>query len=183
MKKLIYLIGVILAAGVVASCGSDDDENTWETYAEWREENKTWYAAQADKLDEDGNPFYEKVVPAWAPDKSILVHWFNDRAETRNNLVPLYKSTIEACYIGYLCNGTPVDSSYTNPDGVFTSRVSGLVEGWQIALMNMHVGDSVQIVMPYSLGYGSTATGEILPYSALRFNFRLTDIPFYETRP
>ena len=61
--------------------------------------------------------------------------------------------------------------------------MSGVIDGWQIALMNMHVGDTVQIVVPYQSGYGSTSTGKIQPYSALRFNVRLVDIPAYEVRP
>lgn len=173
-----------MAAVSLISCNkNDDDDNTWETYREWRDINRAWFAQQETKLDDDGNRFYEKVSPVWSPDEYILMHWFNNRAETEGNLVPMLTSTISACYIGRLYNDVPVDSSYKQVDAIFTSRVSGLVEGWQIALMSMHVGDTVQIVIPYNLGYGSTLTGSIPPYSALRFNLSLKDIPAYEVRP
>lgn len=183
MKKLFYILGLAVAA-MVTACGNDDDnENVWEAYAEWRETNKTWYAQQADKLDENGDLFYEELSPAWNSGQKILIHWFNDRSETAGNLVPLLRSTVSTIYIGRLYNNEAVDSSYLQPDALFTSRVSALVEGWQIALQNMHVGDSVEIVFPYQLGYGSSSTGNIPPYSALRFNMRLKDIKAYETLP
>jgi FKBP-type peptidyl-prolyl cis-trans isomerase FklB len=47
----------------------------------------------------------------------------------------------------------------------------------------MHVGDSVEVVIPYQLGYGTTITGSIPPYSMLKFNMRLVDIPYYQARP
>ena len=50
-------------------------------------------------------------------------------------------------------------------------------------MMNMHVGDTVQILIPYQSAYGSSSSGSVLPYSALRFNVRLEDIPDYEIRP
>lgn len=182
MKKLFYIAG-LMAAVSLASCNKDDDDNTWETYREWRETNRNWFAGQESVLDKEGNLFYEKVAPVWSPDEYILMHWFNDRSETAGNLVPLLTSTVSTCYIGRLYNDVPVDSSYKQVDALFNSQVSKLIEGWQIALMSMHVGDSVQIVIPYSLGYGSTLTGSIPPYSALRFNMSLKDIPAYEVRP
>ena len=47
----------------------------------------------------------------------------------------------------------------------------------------MHVGDTVQIIIPYDLAYGQSGSGSIPPYSALRFNMRLMDVPGYEARP
>ena len=184
MKKFSVIVGVF-AGLVLASCSkNDDDENVWEAYADWRDTNKAWVVEQETLMDEDGvTPYYQKVTPVWNPNAYVLMHWFNDRSETAGNLVPLLTSTVSTCYIGHLYNDVPVDSSYKQVDALFNARVSGLVEGWQIALMSMHVGDTVQIVIPYSLGYGSSATGSIPPYSALRFNMSLKDIPAYEVRP
>lgn len=49
--------------------------------------------------------------------------------------------------------------------------------------MNMRVGDSARIVIPYNLGYGSSNSGVIKPYSTLVFDLKLVDIPYYEVRP
>ena len=47
----------------------------------------------------------------------------------------------------------------------------------------MNVGDSVEIIIPYNMGYGGSQTGIIKPYSTLIFNLKLVDIPYYEVRP
>ena len=54
--------------------------------------------------------------------------------------------------------------------------------------MQMHVGDSAQIVIPYQQAYGSTGSMRngiyvIKPFSTLVFNLKLVDIPYYEVRP
>lgn len=174
---------LVVSAMTLTACGDDDDDNTWEDYREWREANKNWFAEQANKLDKDGNPYYEKVSPEWAGGQYILVHWFNDRSETAGNLVPMLTSTVSTKYIGRLYDNTPVDSSYNRTDAIFTARVSSLIQGWQMALMNMHVGDTVQLVVPYASAYGISSTSSIPPFSVLRFNVRLADIPAYEIRP
>lgn len=175
-----------MASPALVSCSDDDDSNynTWETYRQWRTENQEWVAAQEALIDEEtGQPYYTKVVPAWAPSTFVLMHWFNDRTATEGNLTPLLTSWITTHYDLYLCDDTEVDSSAELEAGRFTSQLSGLIDGWQIALMNMHVGDTVQIVVPYEAGYGNTSSELIPPYSALRFNLRLVDIPDYEIRP
>jgi FKBP-type peptidyl-prolyl cis-trans isomerase len=48
---------------------------------------------------------------------------------------------------------------------------------------NMRCGDSVEVIIPYGLAYGSTGSTSIYPYSNLKFNIRLVDIPLYELKP
>ena len=47
----------------------------------------------------------------------------------------------------------------------------------------MHIGDSVRVVIPYNVGYGTTADGSVKAYSNLEFDLKLVGIPFYETKP
>lgn len=173
------MLGLI---AVVAMASCSDNDNSWETYYEWRQENKTWFAEQENKLNADGSAYYERVAGVWSPKEYVLVHWFNNREETKGNLTPKLTSQVTTRYIGRMYNDVAFDSSYNNVDALSTFKVSGVIEGWQIALQNMHVGDSVELVIPYSLAYGSSSTGSIYPYSALRFNMSLVDIPNYETR-
>lgn len=183
MKKLIFLIaGAVLSGVAFTACNDDDAKSTWDTYAEHREANEKWFAQQEMLTNPDGTPYYTRVSPAWNPGAVVLMHWFNDRSETQGNLVPLITSKVATRYIGRLYDDEPFDSSTNNTDGLYITRVSAVVEGWQIALLNMRVGDTCQVVFPYQQGYGSTKSGKILPYSALRFNMRLTDIPAYEIR-
>ncbi len=67
--------------------------------------------------------------------------------------------------------------------GIYRSQVSGNVQGFAIALMDMRCGDTAEVVVPYGLAYGSQDRGTIKPYSNLQFNIRLVDIPNYETIP
>ncbi|MBR5728363.1 MAG: FKBP-type peptidyl-prolyl cis-trans isomerase, partial [Muribaculaceae bacterium] len=101
----------------------------------------------------------------------------------------LYSSTVDLKYRGMLYDATPFDSSYlsTSPaDSIVRLQVgnSGLIEGWSLGLMQMHVGDSCRIVIPYNLGYGSYEQGSVIkPFSMLVFDIKLQDIYAYEVRP
>ena len=184
MKKLpIFLLGLI-AVIAIHSCKLDPQEDTWEYYKEWRDANNAWLEEQQSKTDEDGNPYYKKVIPEFDQSAYVLMHYFNDRKKTEGNLSPLYSSTVDVKYIGRLYDDEPFDSSYlqtTYGDSIY--RVAGLsnvVEGWAIALMDMRVGDSCEVIIPYQSAYGNQIREAIAPYSHLKFNLKLVDIPGYE---
>lgn len=180
MKKLIYMVLLGIVVAVMAAC-SNDNNDTWEAYAQWRQDNITWLAEQeALPGDQADGKFYTRISPPWDPDAYVLMHWFNDRDSTLRNLRPLFTSTVSTRYIGRLYNDAAFDSSYLAVNGLFTTRVCDVVAGWQIALQTMHVGDSVQIIIPSAYGYGGSIQGSIPPYSALKFNMKLVDIPYYE---
>lgn len=181
MKKLLLIIGLLGAASIAfSSCIKDDVE---DTYKDWREANNTWFNQQM-----ANTSYYSTVIAPWDPNGKILVHWYNDTMLTRDNLKPLYSSTVDIKYRGMLYDATPFDSSYlsTSPkDSVVRLQVgnSGLIEGWSLGLMQMHVGDSCRIVIPYSMGYGTYSQGTIKPYSTLIFDIKLQDIYAYEVKP
>lgn len=167
----------------VVSC--KDEEGDWEKYKDWREINNAWLKEQ-ETLTVDGKLFYEKLTPNYDKGNFILVHWFNDREETKNNLSPYYTSIVDVKYIGRLYNDEPFDSSYNNTtygDSIFRTKVSSVIAGWTAVLQEMHVGDSVEIVVPYQSAYGASSSGIIDPYSNLKFNIKLVDIPYWEAKP
>lgn len=186
MKRLpiILLLAAVLTA--VSACNSDDDksENIWTRYKDWRNANNDYFTRMRDSVGPDGKLFYQTYFPSWNPGAEILIHYFNDRQETASNLQPLLTSTCAVRYIGHLYNGITFDSTYTvttnGTKGIVHLVPQNTVQGMAIALMDMHVGDSCEIIIPYQLGYGSQTKGLVLPYSAMRFNMRLTDIPYYE---
>ncbi|MGM9872984.1 MAG: FKBP-type peptidyl-prolyl cis-trans isomerase [Muribaculaceae bacterium] len=185
MKLIKYIVvGVIasLAAGFT-SC-SDDDEINLEDYQVWRQTNDDWVNRLRDSVDDEGNRYYEVVVPAWNPSAFVLMHFFNDRSETAQNLTPLYTSVVDVIYEGYTCLGEQFDSSKdTNKygrTGIQRFGCNRTIQGWSIALENMHVGDTCELIVPYQVGYGSATTSVLPPYTSLRFNMRLYDIYKYE---
>lgn len=189
MKRLFLYTAVCLTAIFSATwltgCSDDDDDNAnvWEQYAEYRQANQIWLAQEEGRLNPDGTKFYKRLVPEWNTGEYILIHWFNDREETAGNLMPLLTSSVRVRYVGRNYAYQVFDADSTSTDGTYF-QVNGVVSGWQTALQNMHVGDSVQILLPYSQAYGSSQPTQLIPpYSALQFNIRLLDIPQYELRP
>lgn len=179
MKKLIFFSLALLGASIMTSCLKDDSD----PYEEWRNTNNTWLDQQMSLKNHDGSPYYEKVGAVWNPNAYVLMHWHNDRSLTAKNLVPLSTSTVDIKYHLRDCQGAPKDSSYlraTPADSIFRSRVNESIEGWVIGVTNMHVNDSVTMIVPYQYGYGAAQRGSILPYSVLVFDLKLKGIPGYE---
>ncbi|MCM1310157.1 MAG: FKBP-type peptidyl-prolyl cis-trans isomerase [Bacteroides sp.] len=176
MKLLKPFIALALVAGF-SSCQKTDYEKLWDEYEKWRGVNDEWLREQTI----DGK--YTKVTPKWNDEISVLMRWLNDTTETSGNLTPLYTSSILVKYKGWLCDDTPFDSTYALTDSVTTLKPSGLIDGWVIALEQMHVGDKVELIVPYEAGYGSNASGSVPPFSNLRFELELRDVPTYELRP
>ena len=176
MKKSTSLFASVLAlcAVAVTSCGSND---TWEDYAEWRTANAEWLKAQ------EATGLYTRVVPEWNSNLYVLMRWLNDTTLTSGNLTPKYTSQVSVKYYGTLYDGTAFDSTYTATDSVVSINLDECIYGWAIAMERCHAGDEVEVLIPYEAGYGEDETGSIKPYSVLRFNMTLTDIPYYEIKP
>lgn len=179
MKQLLYL--ALAAVGLpilMAACGSDDN---WNDYKDWRVANNIWYEEQVALTDDAGNPFYTKLNPTWLKNSGVLIHYFNDRSATAGKLSPYLTSTVKVKYKGSLYDGTVFDSTaVSGADTVSTFAVSGVIKGWQVALLDMHVGDTAEVVIPFPMGYGESGSNSILPYSSLKFGIKLVDIPQYE---
>lgn len=181
MKRFPLILLAMMALGaVVSSCFFDNDE---PSDTEWRDLNIAWYEEQA-ALTQGGTKFYTAFTAPWDPAAEVLIHWFNDTSKTQNNLKPLYTSMVDVKYHLSLYDGTPIDSSYLNitpGDSLFRCRLnSGVIEGWAIAITQMHIGDSCRVIIPYNVGYGTSSAGEIDPYSTLQFHIKLVGIPAYE---
>ncbi|MDE6574045.1 MAG: FKBP-type peptidyl-prolyl cis-trans isomerase [Muribaculaceae bacterium] len=184
MKKI---LGIIVGAAIALASCTNEEESTWDKYRDWRELNDAWLLEMQAKTNADGSPFYTVIVPEWNPGTFVLMHWFDGRDANADNLTPLYTSTVDVRYQLHLCNDTMVDCSDEltayGQKGIFRTKISSLIPGWAIAMENMHCGDSVEIIVPYGAAYAAQTNGNIDPYSNLRFNIRLVDIPYYEKAP
>lgn len=182
MKKLLFFLLALPLVASFTACSDDDEETTWSKYAEWREANEAWLIEQAAREETPGKAYYERIVPAWNSGVYILMRRFSNHTE---NLSPISTSIVDVKYHGRTYDDVPFDSSYLRTewgDSIFRTSVSNVVEGWRIALQYMHVGDSVEIVVPYNVGYNSTAYGDIKPYSNLIFGIKLVDIYSYDKK-
>jgi peptidyl-prolyl cis-trans isomerase len=88
---------------------------------------------------------------------------------------PELSSVVSVHYRGTLINGREFDNSWKRgcPEAF---RLNQVIEGWQQALRQMHVGDRWMIYIPYTLGYGSRSSGPIPGFSTLVFEVELLSI-------
>lgn len=92
-----------------------------------------------------------------------------------NGPIPSIKSTVKVHYRRTMIDGTEFDNSFARkkPE-VF--RVKDVITGWQHALTAMPLGSRWIIYIPYELGYGTRACGNIKAYSTLIFEVELLGV-------
>ena len=88
---------------------------------------------------------------------------------------PQLSSVVTVHYRGTLINGREFDNSWKRscPEAF---RLNQVIEGWQRALQQMHVGDKCIVYIPYTLGYGNRPSGPIPAFSTLVFEVELLGI-------
>ena len=88
---------------------------------------------------------------------------------------PNLRSIVSVHYRGTLINGRDFDNSWKNncPEAL---RLLDVIDGWQIALQMMHVGDRWMVYIPAKYGYGDRASGPIPANSTLIFEIELFSI-------
>lgn len=85
------------------------------------------------------------------------------------------RSVVTCHYKGSLINGRVFDETFSkNTPAAF--RVNELISGFQIALVNMHVGDHWEVYIPSEMGYGDRPAGEIPKNSTLIFEIQLISV-------
>ncbi len=188
-KYLPTLLSILFVATSIVACEEEKKEeeetvNYWKEYSESREKNVAFFEEKYAETDEQGNLVYTRVTPTWDAASTILMRWYNDRSLTADAMKPYSTSYIDVIYRGTNYKGEVFDDSYdiTSPaDSIYRSKLSDNVKGWVIALTNMHVGDSCEIIIPYECGYGAQyKSDQLLPYSTLVFDVKLCGIPGLE---
>lgn len=171
-KKFPLFVAVLASILSLSSCKM---ESVYDEYDEWREQNDIW-------LDETDFSDYVKVSPDWAPDCQVFMKWHNDRSLTAGNLVPISTSTVDCKYEFEDITGKSLGNSYrvAAGDSVYQSQPNQNILGFWTALTQMHVGDSVTVVIPYQYAYGSQLRGSIKPYTNLIYHVKLKKIVDYE---
>lgn len=89
---------------------------------------------------------------------------------------PTPRSIVTCHYKGSLIHGKVFDNSFSRscPEAF---RVNELISGFQIALVNMRVGDHWIVYIPSELGYGPRGAGSDIPgNSTLLFEIKLIAI-------
>lgn len=174
LRLLPYSLISVIAFSCLSSCLGNNDNIT--DYSGWKAENEA-YIENAEMETENGRLVYEKISPVWDNNVYILMHWVSDREETAGELTPLSNSTVRIKYTLTNIEGDTIDSSPS-----FNCKPNGMITGFWTALTNMHVSDTVNVIVPYNAGYGAYGSGSVLPFSTLLFGIRLDSIISYEKR-
>jgi FKBP-type peptidyl-prolyl cis-trans isomerase FkpA len=98
--------------------------------------------------------------------------WLTYRASQEK---PTVANRIKVHYEGRLIDGTVFDSSYARGEPA-TFPLGRLVKGWQVAIPNMGVGETIEIAIPADLAYGPIGRGPIPPNATLVFKVELIAI-------
>jgi FKBP-type peptidyl-prolyl cis-trans isomerase FkpA len=148
---------------------------------------------------QDGDVFASVEEPA-KPDPSQSAHWHNRQmlalAELRwqdgwrtlpgnlrwrpisgdgSGAHPSVRDVITLHYEGRLVNGMVFDSSFERGQPA-TFPLNRLIPGWQLAVPEMGVGDTIEIAVPSDFGYGPEGTGPIPGGATLFFKIELLAI-------
>jgi FKBP-type peptidyl-prolyl cis-trans isomerase FkpA len=149
MKKILFLF---VAFSFLMGCKKDDDSQQLEIDLEII---RTYLA--------DNN--------LTAASTSTGLHYIikNEGFGTR----PTSQNQVTVIYKGHLTNGRVFDES---PNTGARFQLSGVIRGWTEGMQLFKEGGEGTLIIPSTLGYGSTATGTIPPNSVLIFDVKLVTV-------
>lgn len=160
------LSGALLWALHPAQALAQEGEQA-EAVAQTDAQNPAWHAQQQIHLlgltADDGWHFAQGGV-RW--------RWVKYLASDRK---PTVADRITVHYEGRLLDGTVFDSSYARGEPA-TFPLGRLVKGWQVAIPNMGVGETIEIAIPADLAYGPVGRGPIPGNATLVFKVELIAI-------
>ena len=158
LVEITLLLLVILPTLVVYRLTKED--KTMSKKTQYIQANKDWLET---KSKEEG----VKALP-----KEI---YYKVLAEgDASSVQPTVRSIITAHYTGKTIDGKQFDSSR---GGVpLACRLCDLIEGWIIAMQQMHIGDKWELYIPAEMGYGKFSQPGIPGGSTLIFEIELLGI-------
>jgi FKBP-type peptidyl-prolyl cis-trans isomerase FkpA len=157
------LAGALLCAGQPALA----QDGAVDAPADPRAQDSSWHSQQQIHLlgltAQDGWHFI---------DGGVRWRWIEYRASPRK---PTVTDRITVHYEGRLLDGTVFDSSYQRGQPA-TFPLGRLVKGWQLAIPQMGVGETIEIAIPADLAYGPVGRGPIPANATLVFKVELIAI-------
>ncbi|MBB4080562.1 FKBP-type peptidyl-prolyl cis-trans isomerase [Lewinella aquimaris] len=153
---------LLVLVGLLSGC-SKDDEITTPTVCEEGLTSVAVFAAS------------DTLTYTELDDTGMLYHITDPGTAER----PTLQSTVTAHYRGFVTNGRVFDQT-TPSTGPVDFPLSGVIQGWQLGVPLIGKGGKIRLLIPASLGYGSTGSCRmgvctICPDSDLVFDIELVD--------
>ncbi|MCD8210693.1 MAG: FKBP-type peptidyl-prolyl cis-trans isomerase, partial [Prevotella sp.] len=93
-----------------------------------------------------------------------------------NGKQPKATDTVKCHYEGFLLDGTVFDSSIQRGQPA-SFALNQVIAGWTEGLQLMQEGAKYRLFIPYTLGYGPSGAGNLIPpYAALIFDVELLEV-------
>lgn len=181
---------MLMAMPLLFTACSETNE-TQEEYPDWKNKNQTFWNKLYTETRRHATAGYTswKIFKTYTKQDSIsgvntdyiIVHV--KQAGTGSGS-PLGTDSVSIRYTGQLLPSTSYPAglvfdttspSGTTPatSGVAHLAVNGLVDGFATALQHMHIGDTWEVYMPWTLAYGETGSKSIPGFSVLKFEITL----------
>lgn len=188
MKKYLYMLLCLVCMGLY-SCSETDD--TTDEYANWQERNEAYfkriYSSAEDSI-QNGKTTWKILKSLSKVDEAA--RQYDDKIVVEVLQVgtgsgcPLFTDSVRVHYEGRLMpttehpEGYIFDRSWTGDYNIKTMVpskfvVNGVVDGFSLALQNMHIGDRWRVYMPSEMAYKSASRTSIPAYSTLVFDITL----------
>ena len=158
MRRSFVVAAVLAAAGIAALAAAQQAPD--------RTQDAAWMNTQMAALAS------RQATPGWHQLEGGLL--WRRIAGNGTGPHPAIDDTVRVHYAGTLVDGTEFDSSYGGSPVSFPLR--GLILAWQLAIPQAGVGDTIEIAVPASMGYGSRGSGPIPGGATLLFKIELLGI-------
>jgi peptidylprolyl isomerase len=162
------LLAAALALSFVACSGKTEESTAPSDTAATAREETSAASAPAARSDTFAMPTNLQTTPSG-------LQYVIDQPGTGPK--PQAGQTVTVHYTGWLTNGTKFDSSRDRGEPYsFAIGQGNVIEGWDVGVADMKVGEKRTLVIPPALGYGDQGSGPIPPNATLVFKVELLGV-------
>lgn len=105
------------------------------------------------------------IAPAATTTASGLTYIVTQKNEAGQQLKT--GDNVEVHYTGLLTNGVKFDSSLDRGEPIsFPLGTGRVIKGWDEGILKLRVGERATLIIPPSIGYGSSGAGGVIPPDA-----------------
>lgn len=134
--------------------------------------------ASCDTDTTDYGPIDKKIIEDYLADNNLTaqstasgLYYIIEKPGGANH--PNINSVVVANYKGYLTDGTVFDESKTGSPVSFA--LNSVIRGWQEGLQLIGVKGKIKLLVPSSLGYGSSGKGNVPANAVMIFDIELVE--------